>query len=434
MKESPLLSPGRTISLPRFPWFRIFRQVVPASWCGVLALLFTCGTLRAEDTAWKAFGERLMTSAPENIRNGSDLDITRFVAHQVANKLAAEGVPPNASYTGRLQSIWNYGVQRVDRGSCGDIATLLEQALRGAGVKSDLRGIVAEVGGLGQYNLADVNRDHGALALVSNGRVYLFDLWQYGRAQQTFAGFGLNDPWNGIELPAWEARMRTQGYRTISLVDGSALAQWVEIESKAQETRRKIAQDRQKKSTGAAPEKVDPNEVFLRLPDDLRETGWKLIGLAPDLAKEFSGRPVPQSASSIPGATNFGQQRFAVSPDTIKWGGHTDRWDYLTDYPLGSFRWVDVSINLEACASAAEAEASYKKVYAYKIAQAGLGDPAQDEVRWMDIGGRNEFVVLREGRYIVEMQFNGLDSFRGGSGNFTHAVPAILRKRLQLRP
>ena len=216
--------------------------------------------LQAEDTAWKAFGERVILAAPASIRNGTDLDKARFVSHMVANRLAAEGVRPNASYTGRLQAAWVYGAQRADKGSCGDIATLLDEAFKGAGLKCDRRGIVGEVGGAGQYNVTNVNRDHGALALVSGGKVYLFDPWQYARSAGTYAGMGQGDRWNGMDLDTWSAEMKRQGYARISLTDGGKLEDWRQQEIKNADTRARIE----------ANKGTQPKETFTPGPDGAR--------------------------------------------------------------------------------------------------------------------------------------------------------------------
>lgn len=203
-------------------------------------LALACIVLPAQEQAWKAFGERLMTTAPASIRNGSDLDKARFVTHMVANRMAAQGIPPNATFKGRLRAVWTSGARHADRGSCGDVAEILEGAFRGAGIKADLRGIVAEPKGLGRYNVADVNRDHGALAMVSGGKVYLFDPWQYGRTRNSYAGMGLQDSWNGMDLDTWTSRMRQQGYGTFSLVDGGGIEAWRAQETRAQELRARL--------------------------------------------------------------------------------------------------------------------------------------------------------------------------------------------------
>lgn len=204
----------------------------------VIAL--ACLVLPAQEQAWKAFGERVMLSAPASVRNGSDLDKARYVTHMVANRMAAQGIPPNATFGGRLRAVWSSGVRHADRGSCGHVAEILEGAFRGAGIKSDLRGIVAEPKGVGRYNVADVNRDHGALAMVSGGKVFLFDPWQYGRTRGSYAGMGPLDAWNGMELDTWTSTMRKQGYSTFSLVDGGAIETWRAQETRAQELRARL--------------------------------------------------------------------------------------------------------------------------------------------------------------------------------------------------
>lgn len=197
------------------------------------ALLLALGVLAlapaspGAEERWKAFGARVMAAAPRSVQTADALTRARFVAARVSDYLATQGIAPNTSYGGRLEGAWKYGFGHLDRGSCGDVAIVLGDAFEGAGLKKDARGIVAQASAL---NVADVNRDHGALALVANGKVYLFDPWQYAREAGTFAGLKSNR-WNGMPYDTWVAEMKGQGYSTFGLADGTAMKDWVDNET-----------------------------------------------------------------------------------------------------------------------------------------------------------------------------------------------------------
>lgn len=199
----------------------------------VLLVLIVClsRSSHAQEQRWRAYGERVMLAAPASVRNGSTLDKARFVSAQIASYMAAQGIEPNSSLKGRLKGFWKYGYRRADRGSCGDVAAILGDAFAGAGIKADARGIVAEVGGTGRFNRAAVNRDHGAIAIVTGGRVYLFDPWMYASKTGTFAGFKATDRWNGMDYDTWVTEMRRLGYTKFGLYDDSPMQDWIDNET-----------------------------------------------------------------------------------------------------------------------------------------------------------------------------------------------------------
>ncbi len=203
-------------------------------------LLLVPALLTAADDPWKAFGERVIQVAPDVVKRGSQLEKARYITHMVANRLAAEGIPPNADFMGRVRAVWQAGARRIGRGSCGDMAGVLEASFRGAGITADLRGIEASPKGIGAYNRLDVNRNHGALALVEGGVTYLFDPWQYGKGGDSFAGMGLRDRWNGMPFDTWQAEMKRQGYGVFTLEDGGDVEAWRVQKAGEEEARKRV--------------------------------------------------------------------------------------------------------------------------------------------------------------------------------------------------
>lgn len=192
------------------------------------------------ENQWAVFGERIMLAAPESVKKGHDLEKARWIASQIAKKMAAENIPPNVSYTSRIEGAVDYGWQNRDRGSCGWVADVLRQAFKGAGLKYVPQDIMGTKSLLSPSTYTDiVNSNHGAIAVVDNGKVYLFDIWQYGRSENSFAGFEMNDRWNAVSYEDWVEEMKKQGYETIGLVDESNdMQKWIEQETFNQKCRR----------------------------------------------------------------------------------------------------------------------------------------------------------------------------------------------------
>ncbi|HPN85142.1 MAG TPA: hypothetical protein PK821_07400 [Victivallales bacterium] len=202
--------------------------------------IISTATTPTQETQWKVFGERIMLSAPENIKNGPEIDKARWVASQLAKKMAAENISPNTSYSSRVGTAVSDGWQNRDRGACGWVADTLRQAFNGAGIRYAPKDIMCTKNTFSPSSYSDpVNINHGAMAVADNGKIYLFDIWQYGRTESTFAGFQPNDKWNGIEYDQWVSEMKKQGYNSFELTDDTTtLKDWVETEAFNQKRRR----------------------------------------------------------------------------------------------------------------------------------------------------------------------------------------------------
>ena len=173
------------------------------------ALVFSGGSAEAVVTNYVEFGKTAMDSAPPLIKAADTLTKARYIAQMVGEQMKADGIPPNTHFGGRIRALGS-------EGNCGDCASRIQDAMKGAGLTMDgqsrifgersLAGIVG--------NVDIVNRTHGAFALKIGAQVYIFDLWQYGRQHGDFGGFSDTSKWNGMKMEDWKKDVNGQDYNT----------------------------------------------------------------------------------------------------------------------------------------------------------------------------------------------------------------------------
>lgn len=198
----------RSLSIPRLRQFSLLIYVI------TLFLTPACmsvaeekdGTWDEQTKSWKPkftwtrFGEGLVANAPAHIKE-SEEKLAMYVAGEVAIEMKRQGITPNYNYLTRITHLGTDG-------TCGDCAEKLDKALTGAGL--ECRYIMVESNWIGTPN-----SNHGALAVMINGKIEMFDAWQHGRKTDTFEGF-VGSKWNGMAFEDWVAEMKKQGYVRIS--------------------------------------------------------------------------------------------------------------------------------------------------------------------------------------------------------------------------
>ena len=172
-------------------------------------LLFLLGGLAfPQDNSMLDFGTQILASAPDAVRNGTPLVKARYACAIYCDMLGNR-VTNNQNLFTRLGYLFRTG--DVSRWTCADHANNLDFVLRGMGVEDTFL-----VRADSRSGLPTPNADHGALGLVSDGDVFLFDPWQQAVQTGSFVGGGTSE-WNGMGSGLWEARMRQQGFRWFSV-------------------------------------------------------------------------------------------------------------------------------------------------------------------------------------------------------------------------
>lgn len=158
---------------------------------------------------WNKYGKYVMENAPDNIKNGSNIEKANYVMGKVGDKAGENGIKPNNSSWGRLRGAWEEGPR--DRGACGDITNTLLEAFRGAGIQGSEQ-VNGNKTGFGKLDL--VNPDHGCVMVPDGkGNLVTFDLWQHGIDAETYKGSSISK-WNGMDAQKWGKEMEKQGYET----------------------------------------------------------------------------------------------------------------------------------------------------------------------------------------------------------------------------
>jgi hypothetical protein len=161
-----------------------------------------------QDFDWRDWGAREAKYAPAD-----QLQKARYIATRLGQELKRQGVEPNYTKIGRVRSWLKHGKQYL--GTCEDLNEIMRDAFGGAGFAPDQTySVLASKQGLVRLNwLFDPNLDHAAPGLVIDGMPYVFDLWMFGGAQGSFAGFDGNI-WNGIPLKSWGETLQGHSYST----------------------------------------------------------------------------------------------------------------------------------------------------------------------------------------------------------------------------
>ena len=308
-----------------------------------------------------------MLGAPDQIRQGTELEKARYLTSCFAQELASRGVEPNTSFGGRFSALFSYGVKRAGRGACMDIEDSMIEVLRGAGFRHTAPlGVVGFKGGLADYDVTDVNRTHVGLGVVCDGQIFVFDPWQYGLAHKTFAGMGQSDPWNGMTLDTWVATMRTQGYAVFKtdtepqeVLDATQRTAWLDADKRRKEQDLRMALAQQGKKPAQEPMQPMPPkfdhpgfspELFIKIPEDLAETNPPLIKVTDlgEMEKQISGIPQGKGPEVFSGTTTplyeLGEQYFRVSPYRITRDPVSNTWK--SDGPGNDTRMVSCDISI----------------------------------------------------------------------------------------
>lgn len=190
-----------------------------AAWIMALAIGLAAAPLPArtapEMRKWEALGAQ-----HRNEFSGQPQKKAMFIAGLVAERLAQDGVKPNADVIGRAGALATHGDQAA--GTCGDVAEVMRNAFVGAGfAHHEMFKLVVRKSGLNQLNrgwVFDVNIEHVVFGAVVDGKPVVFEAWGYGGENGSFAGF-YKSVWNGMDLHVWLATMRKHGYDTYSYGD-----------------------------------------------------------------------------------------------------------------------------------------------------------------------------------------------------------------------
>ncbi|MEN6547856.1 MAG: hypothetical protein ABFE07_17610 [Armatimonadia bacterium] len=171
-------------------------------------------------------GHDYLKSAPAHVKQGNDLVKARYVVGEYCTYLAKQGKVVNSGWLGRLTQ------ERPDAYTCGDLTTRAKALFAGAGLKA---GKVADILAYKPcfVHLINPNRNHGAVALIHEGRMYIFDPWQHavGNGEQ-FSGMD-GSKWNGMPVAEWGSEMRKQGYSLFSCNEGYRWEGYAEVAAAA---------------------------------------------------------------------------------------------------------------------------------------------------------------------------------------------------------
>jgi len=165
---------------------------------------------------WREWGAGEARYAP-----AEPLARAQYMTIRLGQELKRRGIDPNYSYFGRIWSAAKHGDQAL--GTCQDLATVVTDALSGAGFKDDqLFAVMASKEGFQRIKkgwLFDVNLDHVCPVVVIDGVPYTFDLWAQGGTDGHFANFK-GSVWNGLPMTAWIETMRKYNYTALTVNPG----------------------------------------------------------------------------------------------------------------------------------------------------------------------------------------------------------------------
>ena len=169
----------------------------------------------------KEFGTQLMQNAPQEIRDGTNLQKAKYAFTEYSNRLAAANTPVNANYAQRALQLFTNAAPT--RWTCGDHTQNLEGLFEGAGINpQDMIQLEAD----SDKWLPDANSNHGALVIRdNNGKAYVFDAWGMavsnlnaagnpvmGNAGSSLYSGAQNSEWNGMSIEDWGNTMNAAEY------------------------------------------------------------------------------------------------------------------------------------------------------------------------------------------------------------------------------
>lgn len=162
----------------------------------------------------QTFAKDTMAAAPASVRNGTDLEKAKYLCNEMCKSFAAKKITVNASHEDMVRH-----ADPTDY-TCGDLTERVKTVWVAAGIKSGSAiDIIADKNSWKPAAL-DRNLNHGAPALIYNGQVYIFDLWQHAVANgKEFSQFDASQ-WNSMTPSAWEVEMHKQKYVRFSTNGG----------------------------------------------------------------------------------------------------------------------------------------------------------------------------------------------------------------------
>ncbi|MCB8933045.1 MAG: hypothetical protein M9921_14530 [Fimbriimonadaceae bacterium] len=192
----------------------------------ILAVLTLCGPSAlgpiqgdrtvSEREMMRMWGQSIAKTMPAAIKKGGTLKQLQFAFSQYCNALDKRAVTNNSSYATRLTNLFKEG--KLTKWTCGDHAELLESMFSGMGIPGkDLLYLHA----VAERLQPTINQDHGTIAVLINGKLFVFDAWQVARFNGSFnlAKNVQASIWNGGDAYTWELQMIAQGYSQFQLDD-----------------------------------------------------------------------------------------------------------------------------------------------------------------------------------------------------------------------
>lgn len=166
----------------------------------------------------QAFAKNAMAAAPVNVRNGTDLDKARYLCNELSNSFANKKIKVNSENADRISH-----ADPTDF-TCGDLTERVKTVWITAGIKAGSAIDIVADKNTWKPALFDPNFNHGAPALVQDGQVYIFDLWQHAVGNgKEFSKFDISK-WNSMKPSDWDAQMRKQGYVRFSCDGGESFS------------------------------------------------------------------------------------------------------------------------------------------------------------------------------------------------------------------
>ena len=163
-------------------------------------------TLTANQVVMFQEGQALLNSLPASVKQGTPVDKAKYAFTHYCSTLAKNNIPVNSTPWTRLQN--TFGNFDPGRWTCGDHTANLKALFEGMGIEQAVE-IEASTGNM---PAGIPNRNHGSVAIVLGGKLYVFDAWQLAfSGDGTYAG-AATSKWNGMELADWEAEMGKQLY------------------------------------------------------------------------------------------------------------------------------------------------------------------------------------------------------------------------------
>lgn len=164
------------------------------------------------------WGQSIAKTMPASVKKAGRLKQLQFAFRRYCDALDKRGVTNNDSYAKRAYNLFKEGSRT--KWTCGDHSELLDSLFSGMGISSkDLVYVKADSESL----LPSANSDHGALGVIIDGKLYVFDAWQVARPNGSFnLDKNIQGPiWNGGEALKWELQMLAQGYKSFAINAGA---------------------------------------------------------------------------------------------------------------------------------------------------------------------------------------------------------------------